>query len=143
MANESVSLGIPKPKNEKILTWWYKFRVFLQDYPHFPHLGKNNISKLIWVFPKIVVPPNHPFVHRVFHDKSSILGGPPLFLETPICTNRPNRPSQPFPRFATPNLHGFVGCEATKFHLERHRTAPFTSRGPQQNPFRNQGVNPP
>ena len=21
----------------------------------------------IWVFPKIVVPPNHPFVHRVFH----------------------------------------------------------------------------
>ena len=21
----------------------------------------------IWLFPKIVVPPNHPFVHRVFH----------------------------------------------------------------------------
>ena len=21
----------------------------------------------IWVFPKIMVPPNHPFVHRVFH----------------------------------------------------------------------------
>ena len=22
----------------------------------------------IWVFPKIMVPPNHPFVHRVFHE---------------------------------------------------------------------------
>ena len=22
----------------------------------------------IWMFPKIVVPPNHPFVHRVFHE---------------------------------------------------------------------------
>ena len=29
-------------------------------------------------------PPNHPFVHRVFHYKPSILGGKiPLFLETP------------------------------------------------------------
>ena len=33
----------------------------------------------IWVFPKIMVSPNHPFVHRVFHYKPSILG--PLFLE--------------------------------------------------------------
>ena len=38
----------------------------------------------MWVFPKIVVPPNHPFVHRVFHYKPSILGVFPLFLETPI-----------------------------------------------------------
>ena len=30
----------------------------------------------IWVFPKIMVPPNHPFVHRVFHYKPSILGYP-------------------------------------------------------------------
>ena len=29
-------------------------------------------------------PPNHPFVHRVFHYKPSILGVFPLFLETPI-----------------------------------------------------------
>ena len=28
----------------------------------------------IWVFPKIMVPPNHPFLHRVFHYKPSILG---------------------------------------------------------------------
>ena len=31
------------------------------------------ISHQIWVFPKIVVPPNHPF-NRVFHYKPSILG---------------------------------------------------------------------
>ncbi len=37
----------------------------------------------IRVFPKIMVPPNHPFVHRVFHCKPSILGYP-YFLETPI-----------------------------------------------------------
>ena len=30
------------------------------------------------------VPPNHPFVHRVFHYKPSILGEKPLFLETSI-----------------------------------------------------------
>ena len=29
-----------------------------------------------WVFPKIMVPANHPFVHRVFHYKPSILGYP-------------------------------------------------------------------
>ena len=36
-------------------------------------------QKLGWFYP-----PNHPFVHRVFHYKPSILGENPLFLETPI-----------------------------------------------------------
>ncbi len=35
------------------------------------HLSTSNST---WVFPKIGVPPNHPFVHRVFHCKPSILG---------------------------------------------------------------------
>ena len=56
-----------------------------------------------WVFPKIGVPPNRPFVHRVFHYvhhpfsimftihfplcSPSILGVKiPLFLETPTCS---------------------------------------------------------
>ncbi len=30
----------------------------------------------IWVFPKIMVPPNHPIFNRVFHYKPSILGYP-------------------------------------------------------------------
>ena len=34
----------------------------------------NELKFYIWVFPKIMVPPNHPFVHRVFHYKSSVLG---------------------------------------------------------------------
>ena len=39
----------------------------------------------IWMFPKIgFFTPNHPFVHRVFHCKPSILGGFLVFLETPI-----------------------------------------------------------
>ena len=48
------------------------------------HMNKknNNPKQHIWVFPKIMVPPNHPFVHRVFHEiftihfggKSSIFG---------------------------------------------------------------------
>ena len=37
----------------------------------------------LWVFPKIVVPPNHPFVHRVFHYKPSIWGAP-IFGNTHI-----------------------------------------------------------
>ncbi len=40
------------------------------------HLQRLVISNLnMWVFPQIGVgPPNHPFVHRVFHYKPSILG---------------------------------------------------------------------
>ena len=33
----------------------------------------------IWVFPKIGVPPNHPYVHRVFPYKPFIFGVP-VFL---------------------------------------------------------------
>ena len=35
-----------------------------------------NFQKVLgeWVFPKIGVPPNNPFVHKVFHYKPSILG---------------------------------------------------------------------
>ena len=41
-------------------------------------------TSTIWVFPKIIlVPPNHPFVHRVFHEINHPFWGP-LFLETPI-----------------------------------------------------------
>ena len=39
---------------------------------------------IIWVFPKTMVPPNHPFVHRVFHEISTIhFGG----FTTPIFGN--------------------------------------------------------
>ena len=39
----------------------------------------------IWMSPKIVVPPNHPFVNRVFHYKPSILGvKSPIFGNTHI-----------------------------------------------------------
>ena len=33
------------------------------------------LKKAIWMFPKMVVPPNHP-IYRVFHYKPSILGYP-------------------------------------------------------------------
>ena len=39
---------------------------------------------LIWMFPKIGVPPNHPLKNMVFHFKPSILRVFPLFLETSI-----------------------------------------------------------
>ena len=32
------------------------------------------LSSTTWVFPKIVVPPNHPLKNRVFHYKPSIFG---------------------------------------------------------------------
>ena len=40
----------------------------------------------IWVFPKIGVPPNHEFVHRVFHEINHPFWGfyhPPIFGSTP------------------------------------------------------------
>ena len=37
----------------------------------------------IWVFPKMVVSPNHPLKNRDFHYKPSIWGLP-LFLEAPV-----------------------------------------------------------
>ena len=38
----------------------------------------------IWVFPKIVVPPNHPFLIGFSIINHPFWGKPPLFLETPI-----------------------------------------------------------
>ena len=50
---------------------WYK-RTAIPDIP-----------ETTWVFPKIVVPPNHPLKNRVFHYKPSILGGfTPIFGNT-------------------------------------------------------------
>ena len=39
------------------------------------------------MFPKIMVPPNHPFVHRVYHYKPSILGYP-FFGNTHIFSRK-------------------------------------------------------
>ena len=38
------------------------------------------------MFPKIMLPPNHPFVHRVFHEINHPFWGsfPPIFGSTPI-----------------------------------------------------------
>ena len=42
-----------------------------------------------WVFPKIMVPPNHPFVHRVFHYFHH-----PFWGFYPYFWKHPNHPSQ-------------------------------------------------
>ena len=44
---------------------------------------KKDWDTTIWVFPKMVVPPNHPF-NRVFHYKLSILGYPYFWISTHI-----------------------------------------------------------
>ncbi len=46
----------------------------------------------IWLFPKIMVPPNHPFFHRVFHYKPSILGYP-LFWKHPYAFKKQQGPA--------------------------------------------------
>ena len=50
------------------------------------NVDQNIKPSIIWVFPKIMVPPNHPFIHRVFHYKPSILGYP-YFWKHPFCFN--------------------------------------------------------
>ena len=42
------------------------------------------LGRVYWRFPKIVVPPNHPWKNRVFHYKSSILGHTPIFWKHPF-----------------------------------------------------------
>ena len=41
----------------------------------------------MWVFPKIMVSPNHPWINRVFHYFHHPFFGVPLFLETPMFPN--------------------------------------------------------
>ena len=53
------------------------WRVFLQRFP-------NKKVFIIWVFPKITVPPNHPFVHRVLHEINHPFWGTPIFGNTHI-----------------------------------------------------------
>ena len=67
-----------------------------------PHCCLFFSARIICVFPKIGVPPNHPFVHRVFHYKPSILGFFPLFLETSIYFGL-----SPFPVIVTTRI---VSC---------------------------------
>ena len=66
----------------------------------------------IWVFPKIMVPPNHPLNNRVYHDFHHPFWGPtPIFGSTPIYV------------FICPvfwvklevrNIHHFPGWEPSK-----------------------------
>ena len=46
--------------------------------------GGYHIYIYIWMFPKIMVPPNHPFVHRVFHYFHHPFWGTSIFGSTPI-----------------------------------------------------------
>ena len=48
----------------------------------------HHTNNTIWVFPKIVVLPNHPLKNRVFHYKPSILGVFPLFSEISIFAKK-------------------------------------------------------
>ncbi len=43
------------------------------------------IVNTMWVFPKIMVPPNHPFVHRVWNHYFHHPFWVPLFLEISMC----------------------------------------------------------
>ena len=78
----------------------------------------------IWVFPKIMVPPNHPFVYRVFHFFHHPFLGTPIFgnnhLHTvsklpPICTQVDRAKSLvadgPYPLGTTPSCY----CPCSEF----------------------------
>ena len=48
--------------------------------------GKGGVLEMIWVFPKIMVPPQIIHFNRVFHYKPSILGGfSPYFWKHPYA----------------------------------------------------------
>ena len=50
------------------------------DFLCFPKMErKDSGNKVIWVFPFMGEPRNHPFVHRIFPYKPSILWGTPIY----------------------------------------------------------------
>ncbi len=72
---------VPRPTSRR---FWERLLVWRIG-THFDgegHLGNSLPETSKWVFPKIMVPRNDPFVHRVFHYKPSILVYH-YFLETP------------------------------------------------------------
>ena len=70
------------PRHVANAAWTFAELQVLEVGPELEELWRNWRMD-IWMFPKIVVSPNHPFVNRVFHYKPSSLGNP-YFLETPI-----------------------------------------------------------
>ena len=63
----------------KVKTFGYGHDPIIYQYCSPAYLGIHNMG----VSKNMGKPPNHPFVHRVFPYKPSILGVFPLFLETP------------------------------------------------------------
>ena len=55
----------------------------------FPVMGGKNgivlptLYKTIWWVPRIGVPPNHPFLDRIFHEINHPATGVPPFMEIP------------------------------------------------------------
>ena len=74
------------------------------------HLGPGTH---IWVFPKIMVPPNHPFKNRVFRHKPSILGAHPYFWKHPYPSIKMGGVSQ------TPGSPGHAGHTDEQFSTKQ------------------------
>ncbi len=90
----------------------------------------------IWMFPKIWEnPPNHPFVHRVFHYKPSILGYPyfwkhPSILSINIWFDLPNS------KYTLPALSSLLPFrpEVLQNPLRRHATGSMRCWQPRWRP---------
>ena len=91
-----VSLLVHDPPETLILDSLNKFcktAHLVEQHPRGQEVEIMNILQIIagWPSKNRGGPPNHPFVHRVFHYKPSILGCfPPIFGNTHIATKGPD-----------------------------------------------------
>ena len=78
----------------------------------FVHISWGQILEMsleTWVLPKIMIPPNHPFVHRVFHYFHHPFWGTTIFGSTPT--------SSPVWQFTPEGPGGVSEDELTRFFL--------------------------
>ena len=125
---ETYGIGIASWKNISRCSKQKKGGSWIDSTMWWPVIN-HSLNSTWWVFPKIMVPPNHHF-NRVSHYKPSILGENPLFLETPWwffqqfssrCTRRSDVGST-----TTPGWTGFINrlCGLLRIQLFNQRVRP-------------------
>jgi len=75
-------------KNVFFVFFWKIYTCTRKKMAKIDKIMEKSMIILIWMFPKIGVPPNHPLKNMVFHFKPSILRVFPYFWKHPYCWNR-------------------------------------------------------
>ena len=126
---------IPLDDTNYELYWCNDMNVFAIGVPMictliFVHISSGQILEMsleTWVLPKIMIPPNHPFVHKVFHYfHHPFWGFPPILGLTP--TSSPVNPWRPARKTSFGNPFGKAFSRLVSlWFLQKHGTYVYHS----------------